>query len=76
MVINFFDKLVNKRFVDDQEKCGIFLISSMVSALLLKVVSDKLVRAFNRYWATQAAALDIFKASDSVYHVGLLHNRL
>ena len=48
----------------------------MVSALLLKVVSDKLVRAFNRYWATQAVALDIFKASDSVYHVGLLHNRL
>ena len=48
----------------------------MVSALLLKVASDKLVRAFNRYWATQAAAIDIFKASDGGYHVGLLNNKL
>ena len=30
----FFQKLVNKRIVDHLEKCGLFLISSMVLGLL------------------------------------------
>ena len=43
------------------------------TADLLTVVSDRITRAFNRSWATQAVALDISKACDRVWHVGLLH---
>ena len=43
------------------------------TADLLTVVSDRITRAFNRSWATQAVALDISKAGDRVWHVGLLH---
>ena len=54
------------------------LISSMVStsgstADLLKVVSDRIARAFNLSEVTQTVALDISKAFDRVYHAGLLH---
>ena len=31
---------------------------------LLTVVSDRIARVFNKFWATQAVALDIFKAFD------------
>ena len=34
VVIKIFEKLVNKMLVNDLEKCGLFLISSMVSCLL------------------------------------------
>ena len=37
------------------------------------VVSDRIARAFNRPGATRAVALDISKAFDRVWHVGLLH---
>ena len=43
------------------------------TADLLTVVSDRIVRAFNRSEATQAVALDISKAFDRVWHAGLLH---
>ena len=47
--------------------------SSGSTADLLTVVSDRIVRAFNRSVATQALALDISKAFNRVWHVGLLH---
>ena len=43
------------------------------TADLLTVVSDRIARAFNRSGATRAAALDISKAFDRVWHAGLLH---
>ena len=46
--------------------------SSRSTADLLTVVSDKVSRACNRSGATQAVALDISKAFDSVRHAGLL----
>ena len=36
-------------------------------------MSDRIARAFNRSGATRAVALDISKASDRVWHAGLLH---
>ena len=39
----------------------------------LTVVSDTIATAFNRSGATQAAATDISKAFDRVWHAGLLH---
>ena len=47
--------------------------SSRSTADLLTVVSDRIARAFNRSGATRAVALDISKASDRVWHAGLLH---
>ena len=47
--------------------------SSRSTADLLTVVSDRIVRAFNKSGATRAVALDIPKAFDMVWHVGLLH---
>ena len=79
MVSKVFEKLVNKRIVDHLEKCGLFsdfqygFRSSRSTADLLAVVSDTIVRAFNRSGATQAVALDISKAFDRVWHAGLLH---
>ena len=40
---------------------------------LLKVVSDRVARAINRFGATRALALNILKAFDRVEHAGLLH---
>ena len=40
---------------------------------IFSVVSDRIARAFNRSGVTRAAALDIFKAFDRVWHDGLLH---
>ena len=36
-------------------------------------MSDRIARAFKKFWATQAVALDISKAFDRVWHTGLLH---
>ena len=36
-------------------------------------MSDKIARSFNRFGATETVALDISKAFDRVWHVGLLH---
>ena len=47
--------------------------SSQSTEDLLTVVSDRIARAFNRSGATRAAALDISKAFNKVWHAGLLH---
>ena len=71
MVSKVFEKLVNKRTVELLEKCGLFSdfqydYRSRSTADLLKVVSDRIVRAFNRARATRAVALDMSKAFDKV----------
>ena len=54
VVSKVFEKLVNNRIVDQLEKCGLFsdfqygFRSSRSIADLLKVVSDRTARAFNR----------------------------
>ena len=74
-----FEKLVNNKIIDHQEKCGLFsdyqygFRSSRSAPDLLTVVSDTTARAFNRPGATRAVALDTSKASDIVWHAGLLH---
>ena len=79
VVSKVFEKLVNNRIVDHLEKCGLFpdfqygFRSSRSTADLLTVVSDRIARAFNRSGATRAVALDISKAFDRIWHVGLLH---
>ena len=49
-----FGKLVNNRIVDHLEKCGLFsdFRSSLSTADLLTVISDRIARAFNRSGAT------------------------
>ena len=72
VVSKVFEKLVNNRIVDHLKKCGLFsdfqysFRSSQSTADLLTVVSDRIARAFNRSGATQAVALDISKAFDSL----------
>ena len=79
VVSKVFKKLVNNRIVDHLEKCGLFsdfqygFRSSRSTADLLALVSDRIARAFNRYGATQAVALDISEAFNRVWHAGLLH---
>ena len=78
VVSKVFQKLVNNRIVDHLEKCDLFsdfeygFRSSRSTADLLTVVSDRIARAFNRSGATRGVALDISKASDRVWHAGLL----
>ena len=76
VVSKVFEKLVNNSIVDHLEKCGFFLISSLVIGLLdqlqiFLVVSDRIVRAFNRFGATRDVALDISNAFDRVWHADL-----
>ena len=79
VVRKVFEKLVNNRIVHDVEICGLFsdfwcgFRSSRSTADLLTVVSDRIARDFNRSGATQAAALDITKAFNRVWHAGLIH---
>ena len=79
VVSKVFKKLVNNTIVDYLEKCGPFshfqygLRSSQSTADLLTVASDRIARAFNRSGAARAAALDLSKAFDRVWHAGLLH---
>ena len=74
-----FEKFIINRIVDHLEKCCLFsdfqygFRSSRSTANLLIVVSDRIARAFNRSRATRAVALDISKAFNRVWHVGLLH---
>ena len=78
MVSKVFEKLVNNRLVDHLEKCGLFsdfqcgFSFFQSTADLLTGVSDRIARAFNRFGATRAVALDISKAFDRVWHAGLL----
>ena len=60
------------------KKCGLFSdfeygCRSSGSTDLLTVVSDRIIRVFNRSGATRAVALDISKAFNRVWHAGLLH---
>ena len=48
-------------------------MSSPSTIDLLTVVSDKIVRAFNRSGATPAVALDVSEAFDRFLHSRLLH---
>ena len=79
MLIKVFEKLVNSKIVDHLEKRVFFsdfhygFRSSRSAADLLTVVSDRIARAINRSGATQDVVLDIPKAFDRVWHVGLLH---
>ena len=79
VVSKVFEKLVNNRILNHLEKCGLFsdfqygFRCSRSTADLLTVASDRNARAFNRSVATRAVALDISKASDRVWHAGLLH---
>ena len=75
VVSRVFEKLLNNRIVDHLQKCHHFQYSfrsSRSTADLLTVVSDRIARTFNRSGATRAAALDISKAFDRVWHAGLL----
>ena len=79
VISKVFEKLLNNRIGDRLEKCGLFsdfkygFKSSGSTADLLTVVSDRIVRAFNRSGATRAVAIDISKAFDRVWDAGLLH---
>ena len=79
MVSKVFERVVNNRIVDHLEKFGNFsdfqfgFSSSRSTADLLTVVSDRIARAFNRFGAPRAVALEISKAFDRVWHTGLLH---
>ena len=79
VVSKVFEKVVNNRVVDYQEKCGLFsdfqygFRSSRSTADLLTVVSDRIARAFNRSGTTRVVGLDISEAFYRVWHAGLLH---
>ena len=79
MVTKVFEKRITNTIADHLEKCGLFFNfqcgfrSSRSTAVLLTVVSDRIARAFEKSGATPAVALDISKALDRVWHVGLLH---
>ena len=72
VVSKVFEKFVNNKIADHLEKCGLCsdfqygFRSSRSTADLLTVLSDRIVRAFNRFGATQAIALDISKAFDRI----------
>ena len=77
-LVKSLKKLLNNRIVDLEES-GLFsdfqygFRSSRSSADLVTVVTDRIIRAFNRSGATRAVALDISKAFDKVWQAALLH---
>ena len=80
VVSKIFEKLVNNRIDSPREMWPFFYFqygfrSSRSTADLLTVVSDRIARASNRSETTRAVALDISKAFDRVWRVGLLHKR-
>ena len=90
VVSKLFEKLINNRIFDHLEKCGLFydfqygFRSSRSTAGPLTVVSDRIVRVFNRSRATRALALDISKAvclflvidSFRLFWMGSLHKNI
>ena len=72
------DKHLHEPF-DHTVKCGLFsdfqygFRSSRATADRLAVVSNRIARAFSRSLATRTVALDMPKAFNRVWHVGLLH---
>ena len=80
VVSKILEKLVNNRIDSPREMQPFFdfqygFRSSGSTADLLTVVSDRIARAFNRSETTPAVALNISKAFDRVWRVGLLHKR-
>ena len=81
MVSKVFERLLDNRIVDHQEKCGFFsdlqygFRSFRSTANLLTVVSHRIARVFSRSGTTQDVALDMSKAFDRVWHACLLHKR-
>ena len=79
LVSKVFEKLVNNRFVDHLEKCGLFsdfqygFRSSQSTTDHVSVVSDRIARAFNRSAATRVVALDTSKAFNRFWHDVPLH---
>ena len=79
MVGKAFEKFVDNRIVHHLEKCGVFFwfpvwfSSYRSTADLLRLVYDRIARAFNRSGATRAVAFVICKAFDRVWHAVLLH---
>ena len=79
VVSKVLEKHINNRIVDHLGKCGLFsdfqygFRPSRTTANLLTVVSDRIVRAFNRAGTTRAVALDIANAFDRVWHTVVLH---
>ena len=77
--VSKFSEKLNNRLVYHLETCDLFpdfqygFRYSPSAAYLLTVVSDRIARAFNRPGVTRAAALDISKIFDRVWHAGLLH---
>ena len=67
VVSKVFEKLVSNRIVVHLEKCDIFsdfqygFTSSLSTAGLLTVVSDRIARAFNKSGATRAVVRDTSK---------------
>ena len=69
-----FRKLAGNKWIC-QETCDFFhgFRSSQSTSDLLIVVFARSARSFNRSGATQAVALDIFKAFNRIWHAVLLH---
>ena len=70
MVSRVFEKLVNNRIVDHVEKCGLFsdfeygFRSSQSTTDLFTAVSDRIARAFNRFWVRHLALFLLFSVID------------
>ena len=78
VVSKVFEKLINHRIVDHLQKYGLLSdfqyglgLLDQLQMLWQLSLSDRVARAFNRSWATQAVALDKYKAFDWVWHTGL-----
>ena len=71
MISKVFEKLVNNRTVDHLEKCGFFLISSMVLGLLNEL--QIFIQLYLMELLELLTGLYISKAFDRVCHGGLLH---
>ena len=70
VVNKVFEKLVNNRIVDHVEKCGLFsdfeygFRSSQSTTDLFTAVSDRIARAFNRFWVRHLALFLLFSVID------------
>ena len=70
VVSKVFEKLVNNSILGPLEERDLFsdlqydFRPPRSTADLLTVVSDRIARAFNRFWATRAVARDISKTFD------------
>ena len=79
MASKVFEKPVNNKIAEHLEKSGFFsdfrfgFRSSLSTADLLTVVSDRIAREFNRSGATQAVAIDISKAFNRLYFIIMSH---